>query len=120
MPACSHYAGFPLAMLGLKDSLISLIDLPRRAIKPATIGLLACIAAVAILVQDIGLIVGVSGALLGASIVYVFPALLYGGALRQRNEETGSSLSLAEGSIFLLVPLGAFLGILGIYMTIAG
>ena len=72
---------------------------------------------------------GVSGALLGASIVYIFPALLYGAALRQRKEEAGeggggsSSLlpsSLSEALVFSLVPLGAFLGVLGIYMTVAG
>ena len=75
--------GFPLAMLGLKDSLFSLLTLPDTLMKPATLLLLACVATVAILVTDIGLVVGISGALLGAAIVYIFPALIYGSALRQ-------------------------------------
>ena len=150
--------GFPLAMLGLKDSLISLLHLPRRLIQPMTLGLLVVIATIAILVSDIGLIVGVSGALLGASIVYVFPSLIYiaarkldlpsarGGAAPSAaaieqatatntalaaaaGEEAAAEVleppdgqlgSLEEALVFLLVPFGIFLGVLGVYMTLAG
>ncbi len=147
--------GFPLAMLGLKDSLFSLLTLPDTLMKPATLLLLACVATVAILVTDIGLVVGISGALLGAAIVYIFPALIYGSALRQheaklakkkrkkREEEEGKThvdggdpdgsysvthhfdkdeevglVSFTEVLIYLLVPLGAFLGVLGVVMTL--
>jgi len=155
--------GFPLAMLGLKDALFSLLQLPNNA-QTLSVGgrvlattslhtlvtflLLATVATIAILVADIGLVVGISGALLGASIVYIFPALIYGAALRQTNARTRTTrrakaapppptglsvlshlsvldqdadgyVSPAEVLIYLLVPFGAFLGILGVYMTLA-
>ena len=116
--------GFPLAMLGLKDSLISLLDMPRYMIQSTTLMLLSIIALVAILVSDIGLVVGVSGALLGASLCYVFPALIYGAARQKQLERAGTVATardqLVTALVALLVPFGAFLGILGVWMTLKG
>ena len=69
--------------------------------------MLAVITFVAVTCTDIGVIVGVSGALLGALIVYIIPALLYKGA---RDD--------APQAIQALVPLGAFLGVLGVYYSL--
>lgn len=139
--------GFPLAMLGLKDSLFSLLAIPNT--KGAlgslsthqlyTLVLLSVVATVAIAVSDIGIVVGVSGALLGAAIVYIFPALIYGSALRQRSAggrrrqyDLGAHMSKgvdfdADGQvtpvelfIYALVPFGIFLGVLGVAMTLKG
>ena len=117
--------GFPLAMLGLKDSLSSLLDLPKAYIKPTTLVLLAAITAIAILITDIGLIVGISGALLGASIVYVFPALIYYVARRNEKDKSleaqhSQVASLEQSAVLLLVPFGIFLGVLGVWMTLKG
>mmetsp|Transcript_21351 Transcript_21351/g.58730 ORF Transcript_21351/g.58730 Transcript_21351/m.58730 type:complete len:470 (-) Transcript_21351:395-1804(-) len=119
--------GFPLAMLGLRSSLsdmcsglstkISNKDSPMRfaLVKvaspesrvPLVLSLLALITFVACTLTDIGVIVGVSGALLGAAVVYIFPALIYA--------EVASA-----SSVYAIVPLGAFFGILGTYMTLTG
>jgi len=73
-----------------------------------TLAFLSAISLIAILVQDIGFIVGVSGALLGAAIVYIYPALIYGAA-------SGQSIF---APVYALVPLGAFLGVLGVWQTL--
>jgi len=136
--------GFPLAMMGLKDSSISLINTlikPSKRGKPPkrseelqagintlrrglgalasthttvlTLGLLVAISAVAILVIDIGLVVGISGAVLGAAIVYIFPALIYA--------EARPGVSLLELTlVYGLVPMGLAVGILGVWMTLQG
>ena len=147
--------GFPLATLGLRESINSLFDLPYEGQGMRTMICLVLIALVAISVSDIGLIVGISGALLGAAIVYIFPSLIYGAAVQQRRARTkvkskksqlealdtdgggrltGSEVAAAhfrsldqeyDGHIttvelvtYLLVPLGVFLGILGVWMTL--
>ena len=63
---------------------------------------------VAVLLTDIGLIVGVSGAVLGASIVYIIPAAI---ALEARSGR-GAAL------LYCLMPLGALIGVLGVVMTL--
>ena len=76
---------------------------PPRAL---TLAFLAAISAVAILLTDIGIVVGLSGALLGASIVYIFPALIY------------TQVAAPSPAVYALVPLGAFLGLLGVWQTL--
>ena len=117
--------GYPLAMVGLRDSASSVLEtfaeaenaptFARRVARGAvdspralTLSFLAFISAVAILLTDICLVVGISGALLGAAIVYIFPALIYGIA-------TDSSVF---SPVYALVPLGAFLGLLGVWQTL--
>ena len=165
--------GFPLAMLGLRDSLNSLLSLGADGQARRTLGALALITATAIAVSDIGLVVGISGALLGAAITYIFPSLIFGAVLRQartgklrrrggaRSGSGSGSLEAAvdaaaasegleadaaaaasevmdlegdeldalashghstpplEALVFALVPLGVFLGVLGVWMTVA-
>jgi hypothetical protein len=76
-----------------------------------TLLLLAAITGVAITLKDIATIVGISGALLGAGIVYVIPALVYSKAMGPGSASWG---------VYALYPLGAFLGILGTFMTLKG
>mmetsp|Transcript_16760 Transcript_16760/g.38451 ORF Transcript_16760/g.38451 Transcript_16760/m.38451 type:complete len:375 (+) Transcript_16760:1-1125(+) len=117
--------GFPLAMLGLRDSSrsllegvegnLALLDGVRSAARAArhspralTVAFLSAIALIAILLTDIGAVVGVSGALLGASIVYIYPAVIYSRVMHLH----------ALSVVHALVPLGAVLGILGVWQTL--
>ena len=123
--------GFPLAMYGLVSSARGLCTsgaqaCERRGPGPAgaalraaahparrravVLGALALVTVVAVLLTDIGLIVGVSGAVLGASIVYIIPAAI---ALEARSGR-GAAL------LYCLMPLGALIGVLGVVMTLKG
>ena len=75
-------------------------------------GSLALVTTVAVLLTDIGLIVGISGAVLGAAIVYVIPAMI---ALRAGGAGGGA---VAKATLYGLVPLGAVIGVLGVVMTL--
>ena len=67
------------------------------------------------LLTDIGLVVGLTGAVMGSAIVYVVPACIF---LRAA-ELSGAKLPRAtKAAATALVPLGAFLGVLGVYFTL--
>jgi len=119
--------GFPLAMLGLRSAFVDMcaslstkitnkdsglkralasVSAPGARV-PLVLSLLTLVTFVACTLTDIGVIVGVSGALLGAAVVYIFPSLIYADVAN-------------ASAVYAIVPLGAFFGILGTYMTLAG
>mmetsp|Transcript_14633 Transcript_14633/g.49560 ORF Transcript_14633/g.49560 Transcript_14633/m.49560 type:complete len:205 (+) Transcript_14633:2-616(+) len=83
---------------------------------PLTLLLLATVTAVAVSITDIGVIAGCTGAVLGASIVYVLPSLMYVKAMEQA--AGGAPLPLSKRANVLLVPFGVALGVLGVIMTL--
>lgn len=142
--------GYPLVMVGLRDSLCGLLanladalgGRPRVASgggggrgtadagggggvagalraaaapanrKPLTLASLLIVTLVAVSVSDIGVVVGVSGAVLGAAIVYIYPALIYTRAARAAG---GTAPLLLEP---VMLSLGAVIAVLGVYMTL--
>ncbi len=79
---------------------------------PLTLCMLALITAIACIISDIGVVVGIAGALLGAAIVYTYPPIMYAAARRRTS-------SPAPRAIYGLVLLGVFLGVLGTHVTLA-
>ena len=85
----SLLAGYPLAFVGVRDTVLELFVRPFRKVHQtntaigsratstiATIVLLAIITALACVLQDIGTILAVGGATWGTAVMYVFPALM--------------------------------------------
>lgn len=115
--------GFPLvangARTGLKNASSALgfpaISDPDNHV-PLVITTLTLNAILAILVDDIKIIAGFSGAAMGAFLVYICPPLVYTNILK--NMFGGESIEYKRGKRSLLfVPFGIFIGIMGVTMT---
>lgn len=116
--------GFPLVMCGARESLIGVVsslgwegvgkDQYHFSLVTA---MLIFVTATSCSVEDVSLVVGLTGAAMGASIVYICPPLLYTKAAKLIKGEDSAEYSKAKPSL-LLVPFGIFCGALGVYMTI--
>lgn len=115
--------GFPLvsngAREGFKNAASALghpsVAEPKNHVK-LVLGMLSCASVLAILVEDIKIIAGFSGALLGSTITYICPPLLYSRIVRNQFGE--DSLEYMRGRRSLLfVPFGISVAIMGVTMT---
>jgi len=112
--------GYPLLFKGVRDSTCGVIgslgwkDIPKV---PLVTSLFMVITFIAVKVQDIQVIVGLTGALLGSFVCFICPPVLYilavGKTLGYDSLEYQKSRKNAA-----LIPFGLFVGILGAYMTL--
>ena len=77
--------------------------------------LVMAVMATALSVTDIGLVVGITGSVIGASIVYVLPSVM---ALRTAQMNPASSLNAHKNVCRALIPLGAAIGAVGAAETL--
>ena len=113
--------GFPLAFCGIRDSAISLaatynIVLPFA---PTAAVLLAIVTFIAITVKDISVVVGITGAAMGSMIVYILPSIMYTRSVAIAHGKDSAEHNKAKKNL-LMVPLGLFLAVFGVGMTLKG
>lgn len=107
---------YPLNFLGLREGLLTMLKLDgsKKATHwGATLLLMALMNGTSLFLKDLGLVVGLGGAVLGSALVYILPAFMAifekGGALSTKAEKLGN---------WALAALGVFFAALGSYMCL--
>ena len=121
---CSILFGFPLVARGARESIASAAascGYPNIASEANHVSLVVTILAVvtyiSCTVQDVSLVVGLTGAVMGSFIVYMCPAVIYTRAVRLVKGKDSADYNRAKINL-ALVPFGLVIAGLGVYMTL--
>lgn len=126
---CSILFGYPLVMAGVRESLLNITShfgyhnlcgskgTNDRNHVTIVVVMLAIITFTSIVVQDISVVVGVTGAAMGSCIVYICPALIYTKAIEITYGDESLEYQKALWSL-TLIPFGIIIAALGVYMSL--
>jgi len=115
--AMSIIFSYPLNMTGLREGVLAMFGKKAAGEKTIvhvllTLVLVCVMNGASLFVKDLGLVVGLGGAILGSALVYIFPALMAIG-------ETKGAMSKSEKALnWGLTGLGIFFAILGSVMCL--
>jgi len=115
--------GYPLTFTALRDGFLDLLEVDRPQQRdamslPVTTGILTLITAVALVVKNVGSVVGFSGALIGATLIFVMPAVMNMCNMNSEYRRNAADLSTARENKLSLMRVIEYL--LNVLMAISG
>jgi hypothetical protein len=118
--AVSLVFSYPLAFVGARDGVSDLLKVKgtSKAQNILTVALLSAITFGALIIPDVSFVLAFAGATLGNGLIYVFPALMFRGAIKKKADATKGQkreVKFAMGSALI----GLIMGVLGAKMAIA-
>eukprot|EP00607_Mallomonas_marina_P001536 CAMPEP_0182428578 /NCGR_PEP_ID=MMETSP1167-20130531/23124_1 /TAXON_ID=2988 /ORGANISM="Mallomonas Sp, Strain CCMP3275" /LENGTH=458 /DNA_ID=CAMNT_0024611549 /DNA_START=199 /DNA_END=1575 /DNA_ORIENTATION=+ len=120
-------SGFPFTFTACKDGMLDILRVPfekRPQLMPAlNIGLLTLTTSLALVLKDVSFVVGFSGALFGASIMYIFPALMTINNIKasMKEKSKGSPFGMPASTRQSLELYGNYgMTVVGVLFTIVG
>jgi amino acid permease len=112
--------GYPFTFSALREGLLDMAQVKgeRRdaLLRPATVGLLGLVTALALVLKDVGFVVSISGALFGCALMFVVPAIMTIKNLErlQTLGRPNKNHGLEKTFNYLLVATGVIMGVLGV------
>lgn len=82
---------YPLAFVGARDGILDLFKIKNRsnkALNTLTVGMLGAITAAALNIADVSFVLSLAGSTLGNMLIYILPALMFRGAIKQQESPT--------------------------------
>lgn len=111
---------YPLAFVGVRDGVLDMFNVKDRSnqkLNMLTVACLSGITALALTLKDVSFVLAFGGATLGNALIYIFPALMFRGAVNKMKDAPQglkNEVTLALGS----AGLGLGMGIVGARMAL--
>ena len=111
--AISIVFSYPLAFVGARDGILDLLQVKDRSAKllnSLTVALLSSLTVAALIVPDVSFVLALAGATLGNALIYIFPGIMWRGAVKRSTTATASQkreVKLAMGSAVFGLVMGA-------------
>lgn len=118
--AVSLVGSYPLAFVGARDGVLDLLKIKDRSnatLNTLTGILLAGITALALVIPDISFVFSFAGATLGNALIYVFPAMMFRGAVKKMDNPTAAQKRETKFAM-AVAALGIGMGAVGAKMAI--
>mmetsp|Transcript_18752 Transcript_18752/g.18071 ORF Transcript_18752/g.18071 Transcript_18752/m.18071 type:complete len:491 (+) Transcript_18752:73-1545(+) len=119
--------GYPFTFSALREGIMDLANVTgeekrSNLLRPLTVGLLAIVTSLAIVLRDVGFVVSLSGAMFGAALMFVVPTLMNIANTKALAKQKNIALTKGEkieiGVNYGIVGAGVFTGILGVTISI--
>eukprot|EP00535_Pseudo-nitzschia_heimii_P002809 CAMPEP_0197184796 /NCGR_PEP_ID=MMETSP1423-20130617/10600_1 /TAXON_ID=476441 /ORGANISM="Pseudo-nitzschia heimii, Strain UNC1101" /LENGTH=495 /DNA_ID=CAMNT_0042635703 /DNA_START=89 /DNA_END=1576 /DNA_ORIENTATION=- len=117
--AISLVFSYPLAFVGARDGVSDLLKMKNteKSQNMLSVGLLAVITGAALIIPDVSFVMALAGATLGNGLIYIFPALMFRGAIKKKADATkGEKREVKLASASAIV--GLCMGLIGTKMAI--
>lgn len=119
--------GYPLTFSALREGAFDLLRLPvtgdarTQAVVPVTVTLLSVITALALVLKNLGIVVALSGALIGATLIYFVPAVMNICNIRSKSAASASRRQQVElVANYGMALSGLAIAVIGVATTLMG
>ena len=115
---------YPLLFVGTRDGTLDLLKIPEEKrtaslLNQTTYALLAITTAMAWKLTDLSFVSSISGAVFGTALIFVFPSLMFRGAVKNLGDKATDSQK-KEGKFAMIVNLlGIAIAAIGTKMSLA-
>jgi amino acid permease len=119
--AVSLVFSYPLLFVGTRDGVLDLLKLPDASNSlqnKLSVGLLAVITVLALYVKDLTFVASMSGAVLGTALIFIYPTLMFRGAIRALGDKASKGQRLESTLAGAIAVLGVLVGGIGFNMAL--
>jgi hypothetical protein len=114
---------YPLAFAGCRDGILDLANVPLEErtnglLNKVTIGALSIITSLALVLKDVSFVLSFAGATLGNALIYVYPALMFRGAVKKMGDKASKGLKREVKVALANAGLGIGMGAVGARMAL--
>ena len=121
--AISLVFSYPLAFAGCRDGVLDLAKVPAEKrsnglLNKVTVGILSAVTGLALTLKDVSFVASFAGATLGNALIYVYPALMFRGAVKKMGDKATAGLKREVKVAMANAALGVSMGAIGAKMAL--